>query len=180
MIHETKKKGLTKNQFDKWLINNPPPIRPEKPYNTKLEFFDTYNYNGNLIKFDNVSFSYENNHILDNISFGIDMESKITLVGLNGCGKSTIIKLIMNEITPKCGEIIIKDNIRIGYYNQHFDQQLPFDRTPVEFLINKIPMTNNSENKNEIVRKYLGNMKLDSTCHNKKIGELSGGYATYL
>ena len=125
-----------------------------------------------IIKFDDVSFSYDK-LILSNISFGLGMDSKVTLVGLNGSGKSTIIKLIMNNIKPTSGEIIIRDGIRIGYYNQHFDQQLPFNKTPIEFLMDIIPV--DTSNKIETVRKYLGSISLEGSAHKKLIGELSGG-----
>ena len=138
-----------------------------------MEFFETNYISSNIVNFDNVSFSYDSNQILSNVSFGLSMDSKVTLVGLNGSGKSTIMKLIMDDIKPKNGEIIIKDGIRIGYYNQHFDQQLPFDKTPIEFLMDMIPVKTN--NKIETVRKYLGSISLDGSSHTKLIGELSGG-----
>jgi ATP-binding cassette subfamily F protein 1 len=171
-LKEIKKKGLTKNKLDEW--NNKNQVkRPEKEYNIKMEFLETNHFSSNIISFDNVSFSYDNNEIIKNVSFGLSMDSKITLVGLNGSGKSTIIKLLMNELKPSSGEIIIKDQIRIGYYNQHFDQQLPFDKTPIEFLLDILPI--NTNNKIETVRKYLGSISLESTAHTKLIGELSGG-----
>jgi len=187
-LKEIKKKGLTKSKLDEWITKNIVP-RPEKEYNIRMEFFETRHNSSNIIKFDNVSFAYNltgissdkqglqevilDKLILSNVSFGLSMDSKVTLVGLNGSGKSTIIKLLMNDIKPISGEIIIKDGIRIGYYNQHFDQQLPFDKTPIQFLMDLIPIE--SSNKIETVRKYLGSISLESSAHTKLIGELSGG-----
>lgn len=166
------KKKMSKDKLEDW-INKNKVQRPEKEYNIKINFFETQHFNSNIINFDNVSFSYDTNEIIKNVSFGINMDSKITLVGLNGSGKSTIIKLIMNEIKPSCGEILIKNGIRIGYYNQHFEQQLPFDKTPIDFLMNIIPKDIN--NKSETIRKYLGSISLEGNAHTKLIGELSGG-----
>jgi ATP-binding cassette subfamily F protein 1 len=166
-LKEFKKKQVTKNQLDefnkKHLVK-----RPEKDYNIVIPFLELKKYLNNIINFDSVSFSYPNKEILNNVSFGLSMESKVTLVGLNGSGKSTIIKLIMGDIKPLSGEIIIHNGIRIGYYNQHFDQQLPFDKTPIEFLTK-------NKNEYETIRSNLGKIKLESSAHNKLIGELSGG-----
>lgn len=167
-LKEIKKKGLTKSKLEEW-INKNKVSRPEKEYNIKMEFFETNYISNNIVNFDNVSFSYNSNQILSNVSFGLSMDSKVTLVGLNGSGKSTIMKLIMDDIKPQNGKITIKDGIRIGYYNQHFDQLLPFDKTPIEFLMNIMPV------KIETIRKYLGSISLDGSSHTKLIGELSGG-----
>ena len=172
-LKEFKKKQVTKNQLEefnkKHLVK-----RPEKDYNIIIPFLELKKFLTNIINFDNVSFSYgtildaNNKEIINNVSFGLSMNSKVTLVGLNGSGKSTIIKLIIGDLKPSTGEIIITNGVRIGYYNQHFDQNLPFDKTPLEFL---------TKNKNdyELIRSYLGKIKLESSAHNKLIGELSGG-----
>jgi ATP-binding cassette subfamily F protein 1 len=175
-IKDMKKKGTLKNKIDEQIKNNKIQ-RPEKDYDIRIDFFPTRKYNNNIIKLENISFGYnENNLILDDISFGLDMNSRITLVGLNGCGKSTLIKLITQEIKPLKGYINISDNIKIGYYNQHFDQQLPLDKTPIEFLSDIVPPDELlTMNKYEIVRKYLGRIKLESNAHTKLISELSGG-----
>jgi ATP-binding cassette subfamily F protein 1 len=174
-LKEIKKKGLSKEKLEEWNNKNIVP-RPEKDYNIKMDFFETNKVNGNIINFNDVSFSYNQNFqdiILNKISFGLSMESKVTLVGLNGSGKSTIMKLIMNNIKPISGEIIVKNGIRIGYYNQHFEQQLPYDKTPIDFLIDIIPIK--TQNKIETIRKYLGSLSLEGTAHTKLISELSGG-----
>jgi ATP-binding cassette subfamily F protein 1 len=173
-LKEQKKKGISGTKLEEFIKKNQV-IRPEKNYDIKIEFLETRKYSTNVIKIENLSFSYNTEKIiLDNITTGLSMDSRITLVGLNGCGKSTLIKLIKGELQPSSGEINILNGIKIGYYNQHFDQQLPFDKTPVEFLLDYVP---NNENmlKQEIVRSYLGKIKLEATAHNKKISELSGG-----
>lgn len=171
-LKDTKCKGLTKNQLNDFITKHKVE-RPEKSYNIRISFLPTKKYTTNIINFENVSFSYGKNQILDNVTFGLSMESKVTLVGLNGSGKSTIIKLIMNEIQPESGYINIKDGIRVGYYNQHFEQQLPFNKTPIEFLYDFAP--NEGNNKYEVIRSYLGKINLEAQAHNKLIGELSGG-----
>ena len=147
------------------------PYRPDIYNNFSINFLEPLavrNNSSNYIRFENVSFGYSDKKIIDQVSFGLDSESRICLVGLNGSGKSTLIKLISGEILPTEGEIIIKEGIKFGYYNQHFEQQLPFDKSPVEFLQDYIPDM-------QEVRKYLGTIKLEASAHNKKIGELSGG-----
>ena len=176
-LKEQKKKGLTGDKLSEFIKKNQVE-RPEKDYDVIINFLDTRKYNNNVIKIENVSFSYGDNHILDNITLGLSMESRVTLVGLNGCGKSTLIKLIKGELQPNSGEINIQHGIKIGYYNQHFDQQLPFDKTPIEFLSDYAPSSDEIGKpmiKHEIVRSYLGKIKLESSAHNKLIGELSGG-----
>jgi ATP-binding cassette subfamily F protein 1 len=175
-IKDMKKKGTLKNKINEQIKNNKIE-RPEKDYDIRIDFFPIRKYNNNIIKLENISFGYnENNLILDNISFGLDMNSRITLVGLNGCGKSTLIKIITQEIKPLKGHINISDNIKIGYYNQHFDQQLPLDKTPIDFLSDIVPQDELLiMNKYEIVRKYLGRIKLESNAHTKLISQLSGG-----
>lgn len=176
-LKEAKKKGLTKDKLAEFIKKNEVP-RPYKDYDIKIEFLDTRKYNTPVIKINNLSFSYGDKKILNNVTLGLGMDSRVTLVGLNGCGKSTLIKLIKEEIKPDDGEIFIQHGIKIGYYNQHFDQQLPFDKTPIEFLQDYAPsseLIGKDINKYEIVRNYLGKIKLESSAHNKLIGELSGG-----
>ena len=76
------------------------------------------------ITFDNVSFKYLEKKILDNVSFSISLEDKIGIVGLNGVGKTTLLKLIMEEELPKGGKIIKSGKMKINYLEQEpiFDE----------------------------------------------------------
>ncbi len=79
-----------------------------------------------LISFTNVTKYYENDMILDHISFQVNKNEKVALIGDNGAGKTTIFKLILKEIEPslvtkedKPGEISIIKDINIGYLDQN-------------------------------------------------------------
>lgn len=71
-----------------------------------------------VITFKDVSFRYTDKNLLDKVSFSITDQDKTGLVGLNGTGKSTLIKLIEDEIRPQSGEIIKSGNMIISYLEQ--------------------------------------------------------------
>ena len=78
------------------------------------------------ITFNNVTFKYIEKKILDNASFSIEDTDKIGVVGVNGCGKSTTLKLILGMEKPISGEIIISGGMRINYLPQNpvFDETM--------------------------------------------------------
>ncbi len=76
------------------------------------------------IRFNNVSFKYSREKvILDEVSFSLRQNSKITLMGQNGAGKSTIFNLISGTIKPDSGTIYICDDLRIAYAKQIIPQE---------------------------------------------------------
>ena len=70
------------------------------------------------ITFDNVTFKYIERKILDNASFSISDNDKIGIVGVNGTGKTTMLKLIMGDENPISGKIVISGGMRINYLKQ--------------------------------------------------------------
>lgn len=173
-LKEFKKNNSSKNGVEEFIKKNLVP-KPEKQYYVKINFQPTNSFKSHVIKLEDLCFSYSDKEILKNVEIGIDMNTRATLVGLNGSGKSTLMKLISGEIKPSSGTVWIQNNLRIGYYNQHFEEQLPMDKTPIEYLIDRIPDNLKDGNREITVRSYLGNVKLEGNAHNKKINELSGG-----
>ena len=175
-LKELKKKSSDKNKIQLFISKNEV-IKPVLDQDINILFKDyLIQMDSNIISFNNVSFSYNDNNIFNNISFGLDLNSKIILLGQNGSGKTTLIKLIMKEITHSNGEIYINEHIKIGYYNQHFEQQLDINKTPVEYLSSLIPKEFiKNGNIEQTIRSYLGTIRLESISHNKLINQLSGG-----
>ena len=72
-----------------------------------------------MIIFENVSLSFADQLILDDISFSLHKKEHCGLVGRNGSGKSSLLRLIIGELEPTKGKISIPKNYRIGYLEQH-------------------------------------------------------------
>lgn len=86
-----------------------------------------------LVELENISKVYANKNVLRNISLTIDKNQIIAILGGNGTGKSTILRIISGIERPSLGNVIYsRKNIRIGYVPERFPKQLRF--TPSEYL----------------------------------------------
>jgi ATP-binding cassette subfamily F protein 3 len=72
----------------------------------------------NLLRINNLNKTFGGNVIFDNVSLEINKNEKCALIGRNGVGKTTLVKMIMKEITPDSGEIFIFSQAKIGYLSQ--------------------------------------------------------------
>ena len=70
---------------------------------------------------------------------GIDSKSRIVLLGENGNGKTTLVKLMLGDLQPTEGEIIHAQGVRIALVNQHHADQLDLTMSPLQFLMDKFP-----------------------------------------
>lgn len=85
-----------------------------------------------------VSKSFGNNKLFDNVSFEIKKGERVFLLGDNGCGKTTLFKILMSEYSSDSGQIIWGENIYKGYYEQI--KKIPDDnRTVIDDVWNKYP-----------------------------------------
>lgn len=86
------------------------------------------------VRFNNVSFKYSRDKIiLDEVSFSLRQNSKITLMGQNGAGKSTIFNLITGAMKPDSGSIHVSDNLKVAYAKQVIPRE-ELDLTIREFF----------------------------------------------
>lgn len=72
----------------------------------------------NYLSAENLSKSYHDKWLFKEISVGISQGEKFALVGNNGVGKSTLLKIFTGEVTPDSGSVIVRDGIRLGYLTQ--------------------------------------------------------------
>ena len=90
-----------------------------------------------VMSFKEVAFSYsgkKEDYLYQGLDFGVDLDSRICLVGPNGVGKSTLLKLMIGELTPTEGDVGRHGHLRIAYYNQHSEDILDLELSPLQFL----------------------------------------------
>jgi len=74
-----------------------------------------------MISAENLSKSYARQTLFDDVSFKINPRERVGLVGRNGHGKTTLLRMIVGEETPDAGQIVIPKGYRMGYVRQHLD-----------------------------------------------------------
>eukprot|EP01133_Synstelium_polycarpum_P016936 gene16936-20144_t len=124
-----------------------------------------------LLRFDDVDFGYEGRPtIFKNLEIGVDMDSKVALVGMNGVGKSTLMKLMAGELKETRGYVEKSRKMRLARFSQHFVDQLNTDQTPIEYfqtLFNNPPVQD--------IRNHLGRFGISGNLPTHRITTLSGG-----
>ena len=120
------------------------------------------------IKCENVKFGYKEDHILmENLTFDLGRGEKFLIVGENGVGKSTLLKLIVGQLKPMLGEIVLNQKTEIGYYAQEH-----------ELLDNEKIILENFEGtglSTKELRSFLGNFLFHGDDVYKKVSVLSPG-----
>ena len=125
-----------------------------------------------ILRFDNVNFEYvEKKPVLDEVSFGMRTGAKMTLMGQNGAGKSTIFKLIKGELKPTRGNVFVTNNASIATSSQVIDKA-DADLT-IEEYFSKAFLTVPGNIKSQI-SKVMDVVNLDVPI-DRKVGDLSGG-----
>merc|ERR1719379_1225962 len=92
-----------------------------------------------ILKMQDVTFKYatSEHNIVENISLTVCMASRVAVVGANGAGKSTAIKLLIGELKPEQGQIWRHQNMRLAYVAQHAFHHLEkhMDKTAVDYIL---------------------------------------------
>jgi elongation factor 3 len=92
-----------------------------------------------ILKMQGVTFKYptSDKNIVENITLTVCMASRVAVVGANGAGKSTAIKLLIGELKPESGSIWRHQNMRLAYVSQHAFHHLEkhMDKTPVDYIM---------------------------------------------
>uniref|UniRef100_A0A7S0GHA0 ABC transporter domain-containing protein n=1 Tax=Proboscia inermis TaxID=420281 RepID=A0A7S0GHA0_9STRA len=95
---------------------------------------------GFIVQLLKVGFGYPGSNLLfQNCEFGITSKSRIVLLGENGNGKTTLVKLMMGELTPVEGEVRRSPHARFAKVDQHHADQIDLSLTPLQFLQTQYP-----------------------------------------
>lgn len=108
--------------------------------------------------------------VLKRINHSLTMEDRVALLGANGNGKSTLVKLLSGTMAQIGGDVTRASKLKVGYFAQHQSEELDLGVTPYEHLRNKLPGIAESK-----IRAMLGQFGFDKTKADTLIGKLSGG-----
>ncbi|KAH6786150.1 hypothetical protein C2S51_038605, partial [Perilla frutescens var. frutescens] len=124
-----------------------------------------------IISFSDASFGYPGGPILfKNLNFGIDLDSRVAMVGPNGIGKSTILKLISGELQPSSGTVFRSAKVRIAVFNQHHVDGLDLSSNPLLYMMRCFPGVPEQK-----LRGHLGSLGITGNLALQPMYTLSGG-----
>ncbi|XP_072247937.1 ATP-binding cassette sub-family F member 3 [Leuresthes tenuis] len=155
------------------LLEKLPELKPlEKETEVTLRFPDNFEkLSPPILQLDEVKFYYTPEQPLFlGLNLSADLDSRICIVGENGAGKTTVLKLLMGELTPVSGVRQAHRNLKIGYFSQHHVDQLDLNVCSVELLLNKFPGRNEEE-----YRHQLGGYGITGELAMRPVASLSGG-----
>lgn len=128
---------------------------------------------GPAVKFDDVSFSYQPGvepNLFNNLEFTVQSDDRIALVGKNGMGKSTVLKIVAEQLKVNGGAVIRNLNCRMSMFSQHHVDQLDMDKSSLEFFSTTFPGFNAQH-----YRSVLGKYGITGDLALQPITTLSGG-----
>ena len=124
-----------------------------------------------ILTMENASTGYEEGHpILSRLSFRIDMDDRIALLGKNGNGKSTLAKLLSGRLDVFDGKVTRDRKLQVGYFAQHQLDELDEDGTPLTELGRRLPDLSTGD-----LRSRLGTMGFGAEKYDTATSALSGG-----
>lgn len=134
----------------------------------KLEFDMESRSGKDVVQFDQVSHSFGEDVLFDDIDLLIQFKQHVAFVGRNGCGKSTLLKLITQDLLPEKGSIRLGAGLKIGYLSQHvFTTDV--SQTVLEAFREVIPVEIGE------ARHILAKFLFYGEAVFRKVGALSGG-----
>jgi len=124
-----------------------------------------------IIAVDNVSVGYDPKHpVLNRVTLRIDNDDRIALLGSNGNGKSTLVKLLANRLAPFSGSVTRADKLSIAYFAQHQLDELNEDGSPYDHVRKLMPDAPETK-----VRGRTGAIGFSGKAGDTLVKSLSGG-----
>lgn len=129
-----------------------------------------------ILQLQDVSFGYTPDAILLRaMNFNVDLKSRISIVGVNGSGKSTMLNLLVGKLKPTSGNVFSHGRLRVGHFTQHHVELLSVGSSPLQVMRELFP-----GEKDEVYRSHLGRFGCTGAMALQNTSTLSGGYVCSL
>jgi len=166
-----RKRGISQSRSRQKLLDKMERI--DKP----IELSDTMNLKFtpriqsgmDVLKVENLKMSYDDKEIFRNISFEVYRNERAAIIGDNGVGKTTLFKIILDQIYQDEGRAKLGESVHLGYFDQE-QKSLNLENTIFDEIRDTFPMLTNFE-----IRSYLAKFMFYDTDVFREISELSGG-----
>ncbi|MEE3082482.1 MAG: ABC-F family ATP-binding cassette domain-containing protein [Candidatus Thermoplasmatota archaeon] len=159
---------LTRSQRElKWLKS----LKPKERRGLQFDLQSTEKSSLDVLDFKQASLRFEGlkNAIINKVDVGVRRGQKIGIVGGNGVGKTTLLRIINGELELDEGEIDVRPGVQIGYFHQDH-RTLDFDLTPVEQIQRLKPRMEYGQ-----IRALLGQFQFTKEMVSASLNKLSGG-----
>src|ERR1700689_3540687 len=124
-----------------------------------------------IIAVDNVSVGYDpKKPVLNRVTLRIDTDDRIALLGSNGNGKSTLVKLLAGKLAPFSGHVTRADKLSVGYFAQHQVDELNLDGSPYDHVRRLMPDATETK-----IRGRTGAIGFSGKAGDTIVRSLSGG-----
>ncbi|XBS69487.1 ABC transporter ATP-binding protein [Acerihabitans sp. KWT182] len=144
------------------------PAHVDNPF--QFRFRDPESLPNPLLTMEKVSAGYGERTVLNSIKFNLVPGSRIGLLGRNGAGKSTFIKLLAGSLEPQSGNVSLAKGIKLGYFAQHQLEFLRADESPLQHM-NRMAPTEYEQS----LRDYLGGFGFQGDKVTERTERFSGG-----
>jgi ATP-binding cassette, subfamily F, member 3 len=113
--------------------------RPGQTWKMKLEFGDTPRSGQDVLQVHDLRFGYGDRVLLNRVNLNLLFGERAVLIGPNGTGKTTLLRLIMGQLRPRAGEVRLGRGVKIGYMAQE-QETLDATGTPLEAIRRAAPL----------------------------------------
>ncbi|KZF19106.1 putative ABC transporter [Xylona heveae TC161] len=149
------------------------PVQPDKVFT--FRFADVEKLPPPVLSFDDVTFSYSGkaeDNLYEHLDLGVDMDSRTALVGPNGVGKSTLLRIMTGHLSPTSGNVSRHTHLKLGIYSQHSADQLDLTKCALDFVRDKYGFKSQDY---QYWRQQLGRYGLTGEAQTALMGTLSEG-----
>ena len=153
-------------------LENDPVVKPWVEKERRFRFPDAQRSSAIVARVENLTHGYDEKTLFKNTNLQIDRGERVAMIGANGCGKSTLMRLMQGVEQPISGTATLGDAelCKVNYFYQNQAEGLDANKGVLETLVEAAP----DEQLNDL-KALLGQMKFSTSFHKKPVKFLSGG-----